>query len=102
MYFIACILKCNVTQVNRCATETMAPMACVERCATNISDHTLDGACMCLLDRVTLDSPMLGRYTELTYTTHTQCMVYCIQYYDCIIESCDNICNGIEVVIFYF
>ena len=56
----------------------------------------------CWLDQVTLASPMLGRYTELTYTTHAQCMVYCIQYYDCYIKSWDNICNGIEVVIFYF
>ena len=29
---------------------------------------------------------MLRKYTELT-TTHAQCMVYCIQYYDCIIKS---------------
>ena len=53
-------------------------------------------------DLVTLTSPMLGRDTELTYTTHAQCMAYCIQYYDCIIKSCNDICNDIEVVIFYF
>ena len=51
-------------------------------------------------DHVTLVSPMLGKYTELT-TTHAQCMVYCIQYYDCIIKSCYNIRNSIEVVIFF-
>ena len=52
-------------------------------------------------DHVTLVSPMIGKYTVLT-TTHAQCMVYCIQYYDCIIKSWYNICNGIEVVIFLF
>ena len=53
-------------------------------------------------DQVTLASPMLGRYTELTYTANSQCMVYCILYYDCIIKSCYNMCNDIEVVIFLF
>ena len=38
-------------------------------------------------DQVMLASPMLGRYTELAYTTHAQCMVYCIQYYEFIIKS---------------
>ena len=52
-------------------------------------------------DHLTLVSPVLWKYTELT-TTHAQCMVYCIQYYDCIIKSFYNICNGIEVVIFFF
>ena len=32
------------------------------------------------------------------HCTHAQYIVCCIQYYDCIIESCDNICKGIEVV----
>ena len=52
-------------------------------------------------DHVTLVSSVVGKYTELT-TTHAQCMVYCIQYNDCIIKSCYNICNGFEVVIFLF
>ena len=53
-------------------------------------------------NHVTFGSPLLGRYTELTYTANSQCMIYCIQYYDYIIKSCDNICTVIGVVIFLF
>ena len=67
-YFIACILKCNVTQPDRCPTETVAPVACVERCAVNVSDHTLDRACTCLLDQVTLAFPTHWR-PKLTKST---------------------------------
>ena len=64
MFVITCILKSNVTQPNRCPTETVAQVASVERCNTNVSDHILDRACMYLLDLVTLASPALWRYTE--------------------------------------
>ena len=55
---------CNVTQPNRCLTETVSHMASVEGRNTNVSDHRLDWAYTRLLDQVTLASPALWRYTD--------------------------------------
>ena len=59
---------CNVTQLNRCLTETVAHVVSVEGCNTNVSDHILDQAYTCLLDQVTLASPTLWRYTDQKHT----------------------------------